>query len=81
MKFIAAAILGGLMVLAGPALAQDKDKAMSGMPGMQDKSDAPVHHAARRTRYKRDYKTDHEEEQQTEALNRQYRGVPDADAH
>jgi hypothetical protein len=80
MKVIAAAMLGGLMVLAGPALAQDKD--MSGMPGMHDKSDAPMQHRmSHRTRYKRDYKTDREEEQQTEALNRQYRGVDRSDVH
>jgi hypothetical protein len=57
--------------LAGPAMAQDKD-----MAGMHDKSDAPMkHHMSHRMHYTRSYKTDREEEQQTEALNRQYRGV------
>ena len=80
MKFVAAAMLGGLMVLAGPALAQDKDNHMSGMPGM--KADAPAeHHVSHRARYKRNYKTDKDEEKATADLNMQYRGVDKADIH
>jgi hypothetical protein len=76
MKFVAAATLGALMALAGPALAQNKD-----MSKMDDKAKAPAHHVVHRARYKRDYKTDREEEQQTKDLNSQYRGVNSSDAH
>jgi hypothetical protein len=79
MKFIATAMLGGLIVLTGPAMAQDKDMSGmhdKGMAGMHDNSDASMQHRmSHRMRYKRNYKSDREEEQQTQALNRQYRGV------
>lgn len=77
MKIFASILLGGILI-AAPALAQDN--------GSANKDDTAkkteMHHAARhRDRYKRDYKSDQEEHQTTEDLNKQYRGVNSADAH
>lgn len=72
-----AAILFGSVLMAAPALAQDhgaKDDMAAKKP--------EAHHMMRhRERYKRDYKTDQEEHQATEDLNKQYRGVNGADPH
>jgi hypothetical protein len=76
MKILAAILLGGSL-MAAPALAQDNG---AGKDDMAKKPEA--HHMMRhRERYKRDYKTDQEEHQATEDLNKQYRGVNGADAH
>jgi hypothetical protein len=76
MKIFAAILLGGVL-MAAPALAQDNG---AGKDDMAKKPEAHrmVNH---RERYKRDYKTDQEEHQATEDLNKQYRGVNAADAH
>lgn len=77
MKILASILLGGILI-AAPALAQDN-------PANKDDAAAKkteMHHAVRhRERYKRDYKTDAEEHQATEDLNKQYRGVNSADVH
>ena len=79
MKNIAAAMLVATLGLAGPVMAQDRDNA----PDTHDRHVVPVHHqvAHRRVTYRRTYKSDHEEHQATEDLNRQYRGVPRSDVH
>src|ERR1700679_49055 len=70
MKIFAAILLGGVL-MAAPALAQDNG---AGKDDMAKKPEA--HHMVNhRERYKRDYKTDREEHQATEDLNKQYRGV------
>ena len=75
MKVLAAILLGGAL-MAAPALAQDN--AAGPKDDMAKK--AEMHHEARHhERYKRDYKTDQEEHQATEDLNKQYRGVNAAD--
>jgi hypothetical protein len=76
MKILAAILLGGALI-AVPALAQDNG---AGKDDMAKKPEA--HHMMRHSeRYKRNYKTDQEEHQATEDLNKQYRGVTRADAH
>ena len=77
MRFFASAMLGATMALAGPAMAQDKD----GMSNMRDRADTTVqHHVTRHhVTYRRSYKSDQEEHQATEDLNRQYRGMPNSD--
>jgi sugar (pentulose or hexulose) kinase len=76
MNILAAILLGGALI-AAPALAQDNGA------GKDDMAKKPeVHHMMRHSeRYKRNYKTDREEHQATEDLNKQYRGVNGADAH
>jgi hypothetical protein len=76
MKILAAILFGGAL-MAAPALAQDNG---AGKDDMAKKPEAHhmMHHAER---YKRDYKTDKEEHQATEDLNKQYRGVNAADVH
>jgi hypothetical protein len=76
MKVFAAILFGGVL-MAAPALAQD-----NGAKDDMGAKKAEAHHMMRhRERYKRDYKTDQEEHQATEDLNKQYRGVNSADAH
>ncbi|HEX4104651.1 MAG TPA: hypothetical protein VHX92_00315 [Rhizomicrobium sp.] len=77
MKYFAAAMLGATMTLAGPVMAQDKD----GMSNMRDRPDTVIQHRVthHHVTYRRTYKTDEEEHQATEDLNRQYRGVPSSD--
>jgi hypothetical protein len=77
MKLFAAAMLGATMALAGPIMAQDKD----GMSNMRERTDTAVQHRVTRhhVTYRRSYKTDQEEHQATEHLNRQYRGMPSSD--
>jgi hypothetical protein len=74
MKALVAILFGGVL-MAAPALAQDNSA------GKDDMAKKPeVHHMMRHSeRYKRDYKTDKEEHQATEDLNKQYRGVNSAD--
>jgi len=73
MKLFTIALLGATMALAGPVMAQDKE-------GMS--RDKPVmHHMTRRHSYQWAYKSEAEEHQATEDLNRQYRGVPSDDHH
>jgi hypothetical protein len=75
MKILAAVLLGGALI-AAPALAQDH----SAKDEMAKK--AEMHRMVRHhERYKRNYKTDQEEHQVTEDLNKQYRGVNGADVH
>jgi hypothetical protein len=76
MKFIAAAMLGAAMALAGPVMAQDRDKASD-----HDRIDASMQHRVthHHVTYRRTYKNDQDEHQATEELNRQYRGVPASD--
>jgi sugar (pentulose or hexulose) kinase len=77
MKTLAAILLGGALI-AAPALAQDNGAS----PRDDMAKKAEMHHAApRHERYKRNYKTDQEEHQATEDLNKQYRGVNAADVH
>jgi ribulose kinase len=80
MKLFAAVLLGTTMALtmalAGPVMAQDKD----GMSNMRDRSDAPMRHRmTRHHSYQWSYKSEQDEHQATEELNRQYRGVPQSD--
>ena len=85
MKLIAAAMLGAVMALAGPVMAQDrgqdrgqdKDNASD----MHDRTDMSMQHRVTRhhVTYRRTYKSDEEEHQATEDLNRQYRGIPTSD--
>jgi sugar (pentulose or hexulose) kinase len=77
MKIFAAILFGGALI-AAPALAQDN----SAGPKDDMAKKTEMHHAARHhERYKRNYKTDQEEHQATEDLNKQYRGVNRADVH
>jgi hypothetical protein len=64
-------------------MAQDRDQGKDQMSDMHDKHDAQTRHRVshHRENYKRTYKTDDEEHQATEDLNKQYRGVPRADVH
>ncbi len=77
MKLFAAAMLGAALALAGPVMAQDKDA----MSNMRDRTDTAAQHRVTRhhVTYRRSYKTDEEEHQATEDLNRQYRGMPSSD--
>ena len=77
MKLFAAAMLGATMALAGPVMAQDRD----GVSNMRDRTDTAVQHRVthHHVTYRRSYKTDQEEHQATEDLNRQYRGMPSSD--
>ena len=77
MKLFAAAMLGAAMALAGPVMAQDKDE----MADTRHRADTAVQHRVTRhhVTYRRSYKTDQEEHQATEDLNRQYRGMPGSD--
>jgi hypothetical protein len=77
MKNIAAAMLVATVGLASPVVAQDRDKTADA----HDKHVAPAHHhvVPHRVTYRRTYKTDQEEHQATEDLNRQYRGMPSSD--
>jgi len=72
MKYFTIALLGVTMALAGSAMAQDKKD----MP-MRDKP--MMHHMMRHHSYQWNYKSEAEEHQATEDLNRQYRGVPSGD--
>jgi hypothetical protein len=79
MKFIAAAMLGAAMALAGPVMAQDRDKASDHdkIDTSHDRIDASQHRVTHhRVTYRRTYKSDEDEHQATEDLNRQYRGMP-----
>jgi hypothetical protein len=79
MKFFAAAMVGAAIALVGPVMAQDRD----GNSNMRDRTDTSFQHRVTRhhVTYRRTYKTDEEEHQATEDLNRQYRGVPGSDQH
>jgi hypothetical protein len=74
----AAALLSVATAVAGPVMAQDKDNKSN----VRDRPDGSVQHRVthHRVAYRRTYKTDQEEHQATEDLNRQYRGVPSSDA-
>jgi hypothetical protein len=78
MKLFSVALLGATMALttawAGSAMAQDKKD----MP-MRDKP--AMHRMTRHHSYQWNYKSEAEEHQATEDLNRQYRGVPAGDHH
>ena len=77
MKLFTAAMLGAAMALAGPVMAQDKGE----MSNVRDRTDSAIQHRVTRhhVTYRRSYKTDQEEHQATEDLNRQYRGTPNSD--
>lgn len=75
MKMFPLALLGATLALAGPVMAQDRDKDMS-----RDKP-AVQHRMVRHHSYKWNYKSEEDEHQATEDLNRQYRGVPSGDVH
>jgi hypothetical protein len=79
MKIIAAAMLVATVGLTGPVVAQDRDIPAN----VQDKHAAPMRHQISHhpVNYRRTYKTDQEEHQATEDLNRQYRGVPSSGVH
>lgn len=84
MKFAApAAILVATIGLTVPAMAQDRDQGKDQGAAMHDKHEAAVRHRVSRhhEKYTRNYKTDEEEHQATEDLNKQYRGVPRSDVH
>jgi hypothetical protein len=95
MKVIAAAALVAAVIVGTPAIAQDRDTTArdrdnaskmqdrDNAANTHDRNDASMHHriSHRRATYKRNYKTDDEERQATEDLNRQYRGVPRSEAH
>jgi hypothetical protein len=71
MKIFTIALLGATLALAGPVMAQDRG----------DARDKPVvqHRMVRHHSYKWNYKSEADEHQATEDLNRQYRGVPSGD--
>ena len=73
MKLFTIALLGATIALTGSAMAQDKDMAMRDKPMM--------HHMTRHHSYKWSYKSEADEHQATEDLNRQYRGVPSDEHH
>ena len=73
------AILIATMVLTVPVMAQDRDQ---GRDQTHDKHAATMRHRfSHHEKYQRNYKTDEEEHQATENLNKQYRGVPRSEAH
>ena len=80
MKLIAAAMLGAAMALAGPVMAQDRDQDKDKVSD-HDRIDASMQHRVthHHVTYRRTYKSDDEEHQATEDLNRQYRGIPTSD--
>jgi len=65
-------LLSATMALASPVMAQDRDN-MDNMPNARERIEHRVtrHHVT----YRRTYKSDREEHQATEELNRQYRGI------
>ena len=77
MKILASILLGGVLI-AAPALAQDNSASKDDTATAKK---TEMHAARHHERYKRDYKTDQEEHQATEDLNKQYRGVNAADVH
>lgn len=91
MKIIAAATLVAAVLVATPVLAQDRDNATrdrDNASNMQDRrsnahdrNDTAMRHrnSHHRVTYRRNYKTDDEERQVTQDLNRQYRGMPRSD--
>jgi hypothetical protein len=82
MKAIAALLVGGALICAIPADAQDKGN-VSNQNEARDAANherASHHPITRRVTYKRNYKTDLQEHQRTEELNQQYRGVPNSEA-
>jgi hypothetical protein len=79
MKLLGMVLVGSAMIAIAPANAQDRfdnsntahhDSATSAR--VKQISHMTLHH---RVTYKRNYKTDQEEHQRTEDLNRQFRGV------
>jgi hypothetical protein len=80
MKTIAALLIGGALIVAVPASAQDKGN-VSKQSETRDLHQRDSHRStAHRVTYKRDYKSDQEEHQKTEELNQKYRGVPSSEA-
>jgi hypothetical protein len=81
MKFIAAAMLGAAMALAGPVMAQDRGQDRDNASDAHDRTDTAMQHRVthHHVTYRRTYKSDDEEHQATEDLNRQYRGIPTSD--
>jgi hypothetical protein len=87
MKIFAAVLLGAALVASAPVNAQDRentskeDKSNMSDASRNDARPSMSHQVSRhvshhRVTYSRTYKTDQEEQHQTEELNRQYRGVP-----
>jgi len=70
MKLFSVVLLGATLALASPVVAQDRNSARE-KPMMHQRI---VHH-----NYKWNYKSEQDEHQATEELNRQYRGVPSGD--
>ena len=77
MKILASILLGGVL-LAAPAFAQDASAPKDDTAAAKK---TEMHASRHHERYKRDYKTNQEEHQATEDLNKQYRGVNAADVH
>jgi hypothetical protein len=85
MRLLAIALTGAAfaltLALAGPVMAQDRDAKpdRDSMSSMRDKP-AVQHRVTRHhVTYSWGYKSEEEEHQATEDLNRQYRGVPKDD--
>jgi hypothetical protein len=74
MKFLIAAVLGTTLALAGPVMAQDRDS-----PSKHDEPKVEHRTTRHHVTYRRTYKSDEQEHQATEDLNRQYRGVQKSD--
>jgi Ni/Co efflux regulator RcnB len=87
MKLLAVALLGAAMIAGSPVLAQGNDDRSDNTNAHRQDARAPVRseqisqRPSRRVKYKRNYTSDQEEHQQTEDLNRQYRGVDRSDVH
>lgn len=74
------AILIATITLTVPVVAQDRDQ---GKDQAHVSHDVSVRHRVshQHEKYQRNYKTDEEEHQATEDLNKQYRGVPRSEVH
>ncbi len=96
MRLLGAVLLGGVFLIGGPAVAQERNNNTSEKRDNMSRSDeqrplneaqnsmrreATHHSVHRRVTYQRNYKTDDEERQQTERLNQQYRGGNGSDTN
>jgi hypothetical protein len=75
MKLFSAALLIAAVAVSGPVMAQDHDQDHA--KDMHDRHAAPMRHPVshHRETYRRTYKSDQDEHNATEDLNRQYRGM------
>jgi hypothetical protein len=88
MKLLTAVLLGAALIASSPVVAQGNyNRSDSSNMHRQDaraavRSQQVSHRVVRpRATYRRTYKTNQEERQQTQDLNSQYRGVSSSDMH